>query len=485
MLQDFIKTKIKENLPHVPTNDQHNVIHAIADFLQSSDEVFILTGYAGTGKTTIIQAIVKTLDECSIPTVLLAPTGRAAKILHNYTQKSAYTIHKKIYRQTISGGIQKFSLQYNATPNAIYIVDEASMLSNQSGEQSMFGSGLLFDDLTEFVFSNKRCKLILVGDTAQLPPIGLPYSPALDSTYVEQSYLKTCKSGVLSDVVRQSQESGILYNATLIRQLIDTGTITFPKFTIQHTDFVSITGSELLECLESSYAKKGQENTIIITRSNKLANRYNQGIRQTILWRDSEISVGDYIMIVKNNYFWTQDIPEIDFLANGDIVKIVAVTKYETMYNLNFAHVIIECPDYNNIRIKTKVVLNTLYSESPSFTRSEQQNFYEEVMLDYADFTSKKKKYDELRKNEYFQALQIKFAYAVTCHKAQGGQWNDVYIDHGYFIDSMLDIDFLRWLYTAITRATETLYLVNFKDDFFAKSETKKTIKKKKIDGFE
>lgn len=480
MLQDYIKNKLIHNISHTPTSDQNNVIDSIAAFLQSSDEVFVLTGYAGTGKTTIIQSIVKTLDECNIPTVLLAPTGRAAKVMNYYTKKPAFTIHKKIYRQQVAGGIQKFSLQFNSSPNAVYIIDEASMLSNQSSEQSMFGSGMLFDDLVEFVYTNTRCKLLLVGDTAQLPPVGLPYSPALDTQYIEHTYLKPCKAGVLSEVVRQTQESGILCNATIIRRLIDAQRVEFPKLSMQKSDFVAITGSELLDSLESSYSNLGQDNTIIITRSNKLANRYNQGIRQQILWRDTEISPGDYIMIVKNNYYWTQQVPEIDFLANGDIVKIVSVKKYETMYNLNFAHVIIECPDYDNIRIETKVVLNTLYSESPSFSRHEQQAFYEEVMLDYVDITSKKKKFEELRKNEFFQALQIKFAYAVTCHKAQGGQWKHVYVDHGYFVDNMLDLDFLRWLYTAITRATHKVFLVNFKDEFFetlaAVSKTKKKL---------
>ena len=478
MLQDFIKNKLSAYIPHTPTTDQRNVIHAIAQFIQSNDDIFVLTGYAGTGKTTLIQSIVKTLEDCNIPSVQLAPTGRAAKVLCNYTQKTASTIHKKIYKQTIIGGFPKFQLHYNNTPKAVFIVDEASMLANQTGEQSIFGSGLLFHDLIDFVFTKTHCKLILVGDTAQLAPIGLNTSPALDVQYIQHTFLKTCHKAQLQEVVRQAEESGILQNATRIRTHIDNNSIHFPKLTTTYNDTIAIQGADLLEHLEKSYNTKGIENTIVITRSNKLANRYNQGIRQNILWRDSEICAGDYIMIVKNNYYWTQHIPEIDFLANGDIVKIVAVKKYETLYNINFAQVIIECPDYNNIQFETKVILNTLHSESPSFTKDEQQAFFDEVIQDYADIQSKKKKYEELKKNEYFQALQIKFAYAVTCHKAQGGQWNDVYIDHGYLTENMMNLDFLRWLYTAITRATDTVFLIHFDDKFFDTSTQKKKQKK-------
>lgn len=466
MLQDFIKNKLIENLGYTPTPDQTVVLSELAEFIKSKQEIYIIKGYAGTGKTTLVSSIVKTLSEHNIPTFLLAPTGRAAKVLSNYTNKPAFTIHKKIYRQSSSQGVQKFALNFNPSSQAFFIVDEASMLSNNSMEQSFFGSGNVLDDLVQFVFNDKKCKLILIGDTAQLPPIGLTVSPALEKEYMEQSYLKLCNEGFLSHVVRQSENSGILKNATVIRAMVEKTKLQFPKIDL-FPDVLSINGTELLEKLENSYDKTGIEDTIIITRSNKTANRYNQGIRNTILWKDSEVSAGDYIMIVKNNYFWVQQNPEIDFIANGDIAKVVSIKKYEDLYGFHFANVTLRFSDYNDIEIDAKVMLDTLHSESPSLTREQNQLFYTEVLKDYSEIKNKRTVYENLRKNEYFNALQIKFAYAVTCHKAQGGQWKHVYVDHGYMPEDTINVDFLRWLYTAFTRATEKIFLVNFKKEFF------------------
>ena len=473
MLQDFIVKKLFENFSFTPTNDQTNVLNSLADFISSNKDVFILKGYAGTGKTTLVKSVVTTLAELNIQSYLLAPTGRAAKVLSNYSQKPAFTIHKKIYRQKSSEGIQKFTLNFNPSSHAVFIVDEASMLSNSSTEQSVFGSGIVMDDLFSFVFNDKKCKLILIGDVAQLPPIGMITSPALEKEYIERTYLKDCVENTLFEVVRQSSLSGIIQNATNIRKKIHSKSIKYPKIN-QTADVLAISGADLLESLERSHGAVGIEETIIITKSNKLANRYNEGIRKTILWRENQISVGDYVMIVKNNYFWVQQLAkegstqtDIDFIANGDIAKIVAIKKYEDLYGFSFVNVTLQFADYNNIEIDTKLLLNTLETEAPALTKEQNQALYTEVLSDYADIKNKRTVYEKMKQNEYFNALQIKFAYAVTCHKAQGGQWKHVYIDHGYMPEETTTSDFLRWLYTAFTRASEKVYLVNFKKEFF------------------
>jgi len=468
MLLDFIEKKFRDNFPHIPTRDQENVLKILAAFVHSKHHVLVLKGYAGTGKTSLVASLVKTLTELNLPTQLMAPTGRAAKILSFYTGTPATTIHKSIYRQSsVNDGVQKFGLYFNALSKAVFIVDEASMLANNSQEKSVFGSGLLLDDLFDFVFgNNKQCKLILIGDTAQLPPVGLSMSPALNTDYLETSFLKQIEVADLQEVVRQQKKSGILALATQIRTILDSGNYTFPRIP-QLPDVISVTGDELLEKLESSYSSVGVEHSIVVTRSNKYANKYNQGVRGMVLWRESQISVGDFVMIVKNNYYWSQKSANINFIANGDIAEIVRMYNYEDLYGFSFANARVRFIDYDNEELDVKILLDTLNSESPALSYADNMRFYTSIQEDYLHIGNKRTRYQEIRKNEYFNALQIKFAYAVTCHKAQGGQWKHVYVDHGYMPEAAIDLDFLRWLYTACTRATEKLYVVNFKKEFF------------------
>ena len=467
MLKDYIEKKLLKNFSFEPTDDQRKTFTALAGFLTSENEIFIINGFAGTGKTTLIKSVIDTLQDIEMQYMLLAPTGRAAKVLANYTEKPAYTVHKKIYRQkNIQNGVQKFGMNFNADKNMVYIVDEASMLSDKVGENAIFGSGSVLEDLFQFIFNDHNCKLILMGDTAQLPPIGVSESPALNVEYLEQNFFKKATSVRLTNIIRQAENSGILINATNIRNLLDSNTISLPQLQI-FDDVERIDGSMLLDALEKSQSKVGIQDTIVITRSNKLANRYNEGIRRMILWKESTISRGDYIMIVKNNYFWTENNKDVPFIANGDIAEIMSIKGHESMYGFDFADVTLRFPDYHDLELDVKVLLNTLSSESPSLTYEEGTKFYNEVCADYPEIKNKKTLYEQIKKNPYFNALQIKFAYAVTCHKAQGGQWKHVYIDHGYFTEEMVDTDFLRWLYTAFTRATEKIYLVNFKKEFF------------------
>lgn len=470
MLSDFIASLLEDKLKFTPTDDQKKLIHSLAEFITSSgqDEIFLLKGYAGTGKTTIVSLLTEVLPEVKIRTVMLAPTGRAAKVLTTYTGKQAFTIHKKIYRQKSSNdGFGEFTLDKNLHTNTIFIVDEASMISNSSYENSIFGSGRLLDDLIQYVFNDKNCKLILIGDSAQLPPVRLEISPALELKNLE-GYGKKVYEMNLTNVVRQSKESGVLHNATYIRNLIPGYDQSYPKFTIEgFDDFIRIGGQDLIENLSDTYDKNGIKDTLVICRTNKRANRYNQGIRNSILWREEEISEGDYIMVVKNNYFWTETNEKISFIANGDVAEILKINGYEELYGYRFANVTIQLIDYEYIELDTKILLDTLYVEAPALTSEENRAFFFKVAEDYAEEKSRKKKYQKVRENPYFNALQVKFAYAVTCHKSQGGQWSTVFIDQGFITDDRLNIEFLRWLYTAVTRASKKIYLVNFKDEFF------------------
>ena len=467
MLYYFIAKKIRAHFAFEPTEDQQNVFNELAKFLATDAEVFIINGFAGTGKTTLIKAVIDSLQELGLNYSLMAPTGRAAKVLSNYTSKPAFTIHKKIYRQrNVQDGIQKFGMNFNAAQNVVYIVDEASMLSDSTSENTIFGSGSVINDLFRFIFNEHKCKLLLIGDTAQLPPIGSPNSPALDANYIETNFFKTPAYVTLHTVIRQAEDSGILSNATTIRQMLDSETISLPKLKT-FPDVESIDGSMLLEALESSHNKVGIQDTIVITRSNKMANRYNDGIRRMILWKDSTICKGDYIMVVKNNYYWTEKEKDLSFIANGDIAEIVSIDKYEDLYGFNFADVTLKFPDYQDMELSVKIILDTLSSESASLTYEQSNKLYTEVCADYAEIKNKKTLYEKIKKDPYYNALQIKFAYAITCHKAQGGQWKHVYIDHGFFTDEMVDKEFVRWLYTAFTRATEKVYLVNFKKEFW------------------
>ncbi len=472
MLKKHIQDKILQNLGFSPTQGQLVLSEKLASFITDNelDEVFLLKGYAGTGKTSFMNALVKTFSIFKIPVVLLAPTGRAAKVLATYTGKNAYTIHKRIYRQkSTTDGMGKFVLDRNLMKNCFFIVDEASMISNDSYEGSLFGSGRLLDDLYEYVYTGNNCKLILVGDTAQLPPVGMEISPALNSGELEMYGLEVIEHE-LTEVVRQESDSGILYNATELRNLLfeDWGYPSyFPIDTESFQDIVRLSGEDLIEQISNCYDRFGEQQTMIVTRSNKRANKFNQGIRSTILYKESEISVGDLLMVVKNNYYWLSEDEKIDFIANGDIVEIMAIRGYEELYGFRFANVSLRFIDYDDFEIDCKIFLDTLSIETASMSSEENQKLFQAVAEDYSDVRTKKKRWEKIRENEYFNALQVKHAYAVTCHKAQGGQWDAVFVDQGYLTEEMINKEYLRWLYTAFTRPVKELYLVNFNKEFF------------------
>lgn len=465
-----IRDLIEQNFGNTPTAQQREVFAMLEKFLSASNAegCFILKGYAGTGKTTLISALVKVLPKFKLRSVLLAPTGRAAKVISNYSGKKAFTIHKKIYRKKVAASPEmNFVLGDNIMENTLFIVDEASMISDQVHDYSRQS---LLQDLISYVYNGKNCKLMLVGDTAQLPPVGSAISPALNKQFVSDQFRLSVFTYELTDVVRQEKESGILFNATKLRELVRKGEEVFPKFQIRgYKDIFRMTGERLVEGLNYAYDKYGMENTIVICRSNKNANAYNQNIRNRILYREEELTGGDHIMVVRNNYFWLK--PEDnsgDFIANGDIARIRKVRRIEDQYGFRFADLVIELLDFPDEEpLSCKVMLDTLYSETPSLSNTDNKRFYEAVMQDYMHIENKKLRMEELKKDPFFNALQIKFAFAVTCHKAQGGQWPAVFIDQGYLTDEMLNTEFLRWLYTGVTRSNKELFLVNFSDQFF------------------
>jgi len=472
MIKNHIQSEILKNLGRLPTTGQNELSQKLADFVAESetDAVFILKGYAGTGKTTMLSSLVRTFTKFKFRSVLLAPTGRAAKVLSNYTGQNAYTIHKSIYRQQSStDGAGRFVLNKNLYKDTFFIVDEASMISNSNFETSIFGSGRLLEDLIEYVYSGSNCRLFLVGDTAQLPPVGLDVSPALSKKELD-FYDRYVYEYELTEVVRQDQHSGILFNATFIRNLITDGNYNSGYFYIeckQFEDIRRLSGADLIEEISTCYDRFGLIETIVVTRSNKRANKFNEGIRSTILYKEADISVGDLIMIVKNNYFWLEANEKIDFIANGDIAEIISIYKHEEMYGFRFANVSLRLLDYPDIEFACKIMLDTLNIESAALNNDQNRKLFDAVSEDYPDIRSKKKRWEKIRENPYFNALQVKFAYAVTCHKAQGGQWKAVFVDQGYLTEEMLNTEFLRWLYTAFTRPTERLYLVNFNKQFF------------------
>lgn len=469
MIKTHVIKEIVEKLGFAPTVGQLEAINALSEFTvqPNGNECILLKGYAGTGKTSLIAAYVKALDRFGISYQLLAPTGRAAKVLAEYSGCNAYTIHKVIYRQQSStDGFGRFTLNFNKSKNTIYIVDEASMISNQAFDDSAFGSGKLLSDLIEYVRMGKDCKLMLVGDTAQLPPVGLDISPALNPTELEALGLNV-RFAQLNEVIRQQFDSGILHNATAIRELIDSSTNDFPRFNLDYRDMQRISGGELLEYLSDEYSKNGREGNIVICYSNKRANRYNQGIRSKILYHEEELSVGDYLMVARNNYFWVNDRPNIGFIANGEIVRVKRIGKRNEIYGFRFADVTLELPDYNYEEFDAKLILDSLFMDGPSLGNESMKLLYQQVMADYLHLKTKKARMKQLQNDPFFNALQAKFAYAVTCHKAQGGQWPTVFIDQGFFNDDMLTREYLRWLYTAFTRATQKVYLVNFDEKFF------------------
>ena len=472
MLKNHIEGKLLQNLGFSPTSGQEMLAGKLAGFVgeSSADSIFLLKGYAGTGKTSMLSALVKTLSDFKFQTVLLAPTGRAAKVLSSYTGRNAYTIHKRIYRQQSStDGMGRFVLDKNLHKDCFFIVDEASMISNSVAEGSVFGSGRVLDDLYEYVYSGQNCRLILVGDTAQLPPVGMDISPALDAHELEL-YGAEVVEHELTDVVRQEQDSGILYNATNLREMIADDYLEAAYFPIETAGFPDVSrigGADLIEQISSCYDRYGEQQTMVVTRSNKRANKFNQGIRSTILYKDAEITVGDLLMVVKNNYFWLGEGEKVDFIANGDIAEIKAIRKYEELYGFRFANVSLKFIDYEDLEVDCKIFLDTLSIEAASMTPEDNQRLFQTVAEDYQDVRSKKKRWEKIRENPYFNALQVKFAYAVTCHKAQGGQWDAVFVDQGYLVEDMINKEYLRWLYTAFTRPVKELYLVNFNKEFF------------------
>lgn len=470
MLKTHIARLLKDNFDYVPTESQKDLISNLSFFIsnQESKPVFLLKGYAGTGKTTIISSLVKTLDEFHLQYILLAPTGRAAKVLSNYTRRPAFTIHKKIYIQkSAKEGMGIFVLERNMFSNTFFIIDEASMITNQAQDLNSFGTGRLLDDLIQYVYNDKNNKLILIGDTAQLPPVNLNISPALDIKILQNYGLNVIESN-LTDVIRQSMGSGILFNATELRNLLDNNKIHLPSIrTKRFTDIIPLTGAELVEELSKAYDQHGHNETIIVTRSNKRANKYNQGIRNQILNRETEISKGDFLMIVRNNYFWLDENQVTDFIANGDIAEVIKIHKYEEQYGFRFADVTLRFPDYENMTIQCKIMLDTLMIETAALGQERSQELYHHILEDYPEIKSKRKQYETVREHSYFNALQVKFAYAVTCHKAQGGQWEAVFVDQGFITEDMINIEYLRWLYTAFTRATRKLYLINFSPRYF------------------
>jgi len=477
MVKKRITDIIIDKFQHKPTKGQYvlidNIVNYIEDLLEkksNSDEIFILKGYAGTGKTSIISALVNSLPALRLKSVLLAPTGRAAKVFALYSGKSASTIHKKIYRQkTQNSDIAEFAIDQNLHKNTLFIVDESSMISNSAFDNSPFGTGRVLDDLISYVYNGLGCKLILVGDTAQLPPVKLNISPALDISVMKSMGFDVVEVE-LTDVVRQSKESGVLHNATMLRNRINNFIKGYPKLELdEFTDIVRLSGADLIEEIDSCYNKYGIENTIVICRSNKRANRFNEGIRRSILWKEEELSTGDLLMIVKNNYYWLSEEDKIhtDFIANGDIVEIITIRKYKELYGFRFADVTVRFLDYPELEIDVNIIIDTLTSETASLSQEQNSKLFYSVMEDYQKLKTKKAKIKAIKENPYFNALQVKFSYSVTCHKAQGGQWNAVFIDQGWLIDDMLDVEYLRWLYTAFTRPIDKLYLVNFNKEFF------------------
>jgi len=464
MINNFLATRIRENFPHELTSQQSRLVDSLSGFIVSREEgVFLLKGFAGTGKTSVISALIRAMEEFKHSVVLMAPTGRAAKVLSSYSGKNAFTIHKKIYRQKTGGELYgTFSLNVNLHKHTLFIVDEASMISN-SGSESNFGSGRLLDDLMEYVYGGDGCRLILTGDTAQLPPVGQLLSPALDKSQLEY-YGFPVEEFTLTEVVRQAEKSGILYNATYLRDLLGKESFGFfPKIDTALPDVRKISGDELIETISSAYGKDGIDETIIISRSNKRANIFNNGIRNRVLYREEELNSGDLLMVVKNNYFWSKENREIDFIANGDIAEIKRVRKRQELYGFRFADVTLFFPDYE-VEIDAKILLDTLQSDSPSLSFEENNRLFQSVQEDYMETGNKRERMMKMRENPYLNALQVKFGYAVTGHKAQGGQWKNVFIDQGYLTQEMLNQEYLRWLYTTFTRAVERLYLVNWKE---------------------
>ncbi|MCB6061437.1 ATP-dependent DNA helicase [Flavobacterium psychrophilum] len=463
---------LQKKFPFNPTIKQDIFFQQIAEFVTNNtkDQIFVLKGYAGTGKTTVISTIVNNLIEINKKYVLLAPTGRAAKVIANYSNKPAFTIHKKIYfPKKSSGGGVSFTLQPNKHKNTIFFIDESSMISDVNTESKLYENGSLLDDLISYVYSGDNCKMILLGDTAQLPPVQLDISPALDTDTLSLHYNKDVYSIEFDEVMRQEENSGILYNATELRELLKDVFFNSFKFNLKgFKDIIRLSdGYDIQDAINTAYSNYSIEDTAFIVRSNKRANQYNQQIRTKILDKESELSTGDFLMVVKNNYFWLKDSDQAGFIANGDIIEVLDIRNIKELYGFKFANVKIRMVDYPDQKpYETVLLLDIITSESPSLSYEESNKLYEEVIKDYENETTKYKKFQKVKENEYFNALQVKFSYAITCHKSQGGQWNTVFIEQPY-LPNGIDKDYIRWLYTAMTRAKDKLYLIGFKDENF------------------
>ena len=470
MIGDELKYRILQTFGLVPTEEQEHALDVFSLFMTDRSEqvVMILRGAAGTGKTTLAGAIVKAMVSLNQKLILLAPTGRAAKVFSLHAGHSAYTIHRRIYRQKSAGSLSAFTLNDNLNRDTLFVVDEASMIANQGYGESAFGSGYLLDDLMQFVYNGMNCRMLLIGDKAQLPPVGEEESPALSAEMLRGYGMKVYECD-LNQVLRQSEASCILWNATRIREI---NPLSLPKVRCEgFPDIQVVPGDELVESLASSYSRVGMDETMVITRSNKRANIYNQGIRNTILDREDELCRGDLLMIVKNNYFWMEELTadglpstvnQMTFIANGDLAVVQRVRHVHELYGFRFAEVTMQFPDYDNFELTAIVNLDSMTTEAPALTREQQEQLYNAVLEDYADIPHMVDRIKKLKTDRYYNALQVKFAYAVTCHKAQGGQWAHIYLDQGYMTDDMLSPDYIHWLYTAFTRATEKLFLVNW-----------------------
>lgn len=472
-----VEQYIFSHFPHTPTAGQQQACNKLVRFLYDPDPnaAFLLKGYAGTGKTSLISALIQSAPAIKIKTQLLAPTGRAAKVLSNYSHKKAYTIHKKIYMTvTDASGSVHMARAENKHSYTLFIVDEASMIGIGDYTEGGYSQRSLLDDLIAYVMEGAHCRLLLIGDSAQLPPVGSDESPALDCDYLQSIAPLKLYETELTEVVRQEEVSGILQNATAIRNqissLMEGEPFKHPLFdTFGCSDVIRLNGEDLEEALNKEYRGDITEDVAVVCRSNKRANMYNQAIRSRILYREEEINAGDYLMVVKNNYYWLESDSEIGFIANGDIVEVLGVRHHEEMYGFHFVDATVRFIDYPDAAtLDCKLILETLHSESPSLTREESQQLFSAIADDYADIPIKADRMKAIRSNPYFNALQIKFSYALTCHKTQGGQWETVFVEQGYLTDEMMNKEYLRWLYTAITRATKRVYLLNFEERFFA-----------------
>lgn len=468
-LNNFFLNQIKQNFRFEPTVEQAAALDLITDFLFSrvSDSIFLLKGYAGTGKSSLIGALVKTMTDFEQKTVLLAPTGRAAKVFSGYSSHPAFTIHKKIYRQKrFSGEASGFVPMDNLHKDTLFIVDEASMISNDGIDSFSFGSGRVLDDLVHYVYGGENCRLLLIGDEAQLPPVMQESSPALQIDILK-GYGLDVTSTTMTQIVRQAQNSGILFNATQIRNaLLENTTELFPKLKLEgFEDIRKVSGEDLIDEISAAYDRDGVDETMIISRSNKRANIYNEGVRNRILYREEELSSGDMLMVTKNNYFWTENIEQVDFLANGELLEVLRVRRTQEVYGFRFCDVLVKHPDYD-IELEIKILIDTLHSETTGLSQEKNAELFYNVLEDYSEVTTKNGKMQKMKVDPFYNAVQVKYGYAVTCHKAQGGEWTNVFLDIGYITEEHLGINFYRWLYTALTRSSKQLYLVNLPDEF-------------------